>query len=75
MINCPKCKKEIDELSHWEKIDSKSYCRLEGDELEYYGQDQFYDNATELEWCCPKCFEPLFYSEDEAIKFLKNEDE
>lgn len=71
MSKCPKCKEEIDELRHWEKIDSISFCRLEGGELDYYGQDQIYDNAIDLEWGCPKCFECLFISEEEAIKFLK----
>ena len=70
-IKCPKCKKEIEELKHWEKIDSISFCNLEGGELNYYGQEQIYDNAIDLEWCCPECLKTLFITEDEAIKFLK----
>lgn len=71
MTKCPKCKKEINELKHWEKIDSVSWCNIKNNELVYYGQEQIYDNAIELEWCCPKCLECLFIAEDEAINFLK----
>ena len=74
MIKCPKCKKEIDELKHWEKIDSLSWCRVENGELDYYGQEQVYDNAIDLEWCCPECLETLFTDEKKAIKFLQGEE-
>ncbi len=71
MVKCPKCKNEIEELIHWEKIDRKSRCSLYSEGLEYNSHQDVGDIPTELEWTCPDCLEILFITEEEVLNFLK----
>ena len=79
MINpkCPKCNKEIDELRN---IASGSmaydyYIMPDGELHIEQESNGFVDDGNVNEWWCPECEEVLFTSEEEAVKFLKNEDE
>jgi hypothetical protein len=72
-MNCPKCKKEIDKLLN---IQTGTACwdfsvDEEGNEDYIENDDFFVADAGEDRFECPECMVTLFYSEDEAIKFLK----
>ena len=80
MLNCPKCKFEIDCLDHdvtatcggsfysYEAKQGKKPC-------ETYDLDSLMVNVEIDNWRCPECQEILFKQEDEAIEFLKGDTE
>jgi len=72
---CPKCNSEIDGLRNIVS-GSQEYdmCVTGSGEIHYEGND-FVDDSNVNEYWCPECDECLFTSEEEAVKFLKNEDE
>lgn len=76
-IICPKCKEPLTQLKVWSKVDNFNFMSLSDDGLADWNDDcggeVVYENETDLEYCCTKCFEVLFTKEDEALKFLKGE--
>ena len=70
MCKCPKCGKEIDRLEY--KID------VSGIEEGTYDLKNTWEKCDEdldfgeVEFICPKCYEVICNSEDEAIEFLEN---
>ena len=67
-MKCPKCKEEIDYLNNWVSGDK----RYRFDGKDYEGED-FVENYKVNEYECPECSETLAFSEEEAIKLLKEE--
>jgi len=69
MVKCPKCKKEIDILRHWQEGTNVYDCWLEGKRMDYQ-HDEFHA-AHEQGYECPKCGKEIAQSEADAIEFLK----
>ena len=67
MVKCPKCKKEIDYLKHYES--GEYYYKYFGND-EYEGIE-FLGNSKVIDYECPECQEVIFTDEDKAKKFLK----
>jgi hypothetical protein len=73
MCKCPKCGKEIDRLEY--KID------VSGTEEGTYDLENTWEKCDEdlnfgdVEFICPKCFEIICNSEEEAIKLLRGKKE
>ena len=74
IIKCPKCKEEIDELYNYQSGEEKSRFFLNGDEPNYDAID-FIGLGKTNDFECYKCGEILFTNEEDAIAFLKGEDE
>ena len=72
MPKCPCCKEEINELLAYSEV--VNTFKLDGDgEPDVYGNEDI-EGYTSFE--CPKCCERIFDNEEnEAISFLKGEDE
>jgi len=70
---CPKCKFEIDCLDFDVTATCKSqlYANESGD----YDIDCLTDNAQYDNFSCPNCNEVLFETEEEAIKFMSDDNE
>ena len=71
MNKCPKCGAEIDMLisiSEESKLVSFKF-KLEGNEISYSNRkEEIMDEQT---FHCPECNGEFVYSEEEAVKFLK----
>lgn len=83
MSKCPKCKREINELDfdvtstcsgsiYKENIKENSWGK---NCLEAYDSDSLLSNVEFDNFRCPACQEILFETEEEAIKFLRGENE
>ena len=72
---CPKCKEKIDVLSNIVSGTQRYDMFLESSGRVHYEGVDFTSDDSFSEWWCPECKESLFTSEDEAEKFLKDEDE
>jgi len=75
MVKCPKCGREIDYLNHVQSGEMVWKFRVLRIDKEFVGdweRDQFYsDDSGYFE--CPECGETLFFSEEEAKKFLEED--
>lgn len=70
---CPKCKEEICTLAFSGSAIVFQTFSLDGEYPEYETESTEFNG--EEEYFCPICDALLFTKEEEAIKFLKNEDE
>ena len=67
---CPKCKKEIQQLSYNSKVAvTQDFSVYEG-RGEYSVMDDYGEHSDEV-YKCPECYETLFTDEDKAIEFLE----
>ena len=71
---CPNCKEEINGLVSFESGENKKNVYIDNNKLEW-NEEYFYDDGKVNDYECPECNEVLFTNEEEAISFLKNEDE
>ena len=67
MARCPRCGEEVERLLHYSMVYEAYYYDGCGYERAY-GRDALGDY---VDYACPRCGEILFYSEDEARRFLK----
>lgn len=73
---CPKCKEKIECLNYSRSGCDNGELSIDKDGFEEYNEDSNSDLIEpELIFSCPECNEELDFSEDEAIKFLKEKDE
>jgi len=74
MPKCPKCEKEIDRLKNlypvWQELEFKID---ESGNPHYHLVDNAIPMGKDEKYICPECFETLFTTEEEAVKFLKGE--
>ena len=71
MPKCPKCGKEINELTV-EVIDIGSVRLNSHGELEYeFASDIYGDSVKGIKFTCPECGAELFDNEEDAEDFLK----
>ena len=75
MPKCPKCHKEVWKLLNYVSGEKKFDLILLEDGDTHYEEVDFYEDSQTNDYECPECLEVLFGSEDEAIKFLKGQDE
>lgn len=75
MAICPKCKKEIENLRFYSKVENYGYFNISENGNEEWNTSE-YGDWSDIEFCCPECNEVLFTdkNEDEAIEFLSNKD-
>ena len=74
MVICPKCNKEIDYLNSYQSGEEHSKLYIEDGEADYdFDGKGFQPDSKVNEYECPECLEVLFTSEEEAVKFLKND--
>jgi len=72
MAVCPRCNSEIDYLRNFEKCWEEYRFTVRNGCAKY----EYTDNTIsfgEQEYECPECGEVLFYSEVEAVNFLRGE--
>lgn len=70
MVKCPKCKKEIEELTYASKVEVSQTFGVDDGKPTYSEMDD-YGNHSNEEYVCPECNQTLFTDEDKAIEFLK----
>jgi predicted RNA-binding Zn-ribbon protein involved in translation (DUF1610 family) len=72
---CPKCGKEIDYLYYYAyELQKATFYISSNNHAEYSNWDSIPDIKGDPEYVCPECGEVLFTSEEEAEKFLGNEE-
>ena len=69
MPKCPKCGEKIEVLEN-----NQSGIKTWEFDGENYEEKDFFPDDKLNSWNCPDCDEELFYSEDDARKFLKGVD-
>ena len=70
MAKCPKCNKEIDELSYDSKVEVTQNFSLGNGIGNYDSMDNYGDHSDEA-YKCTECYETLATTKEEAINFLK----
>jgi len=68
---CPKCKEPLDSLNYDVTATCRSQLTLNGSCDETYDLDALQQNVEFDNFCCPHCDEILAFSEEEAIKLLR----
>lgn len=75
MSICPKCKKEINELSYSKIKEINGSVSLDSnDELEFDEEYNIIEEQKEFNFSCPECDVVLFTDDEEAEDFLKNDE-
>ncbi len=72
MVECPKCKEEVEELTYNCNLIEVGSFFLQ-DKTDPFYDSSSYENASDFEFHCPYCDEKLFTSEANALAFLKEE--
>lgn len=71
MAECPKCKKEIEQLSYNSHVSvTQDFDVNPNGTTNYSAMDDFGEHINER-YKCPYCYETLFISEEMATKFLR----
>ena len=69
-IICPDCKKEIEGLKYYSKVEVTQDCYLDGSLMSYEAMDDYGDHTDET-YACPECDKVLATNEEDAIKILR----
>lgn len=73
IIKCPKCKKELNLLRHFQSGEKSWLFEIGEDESARYEEDYFYPGNDEGRWECPECDVVLCTNEKQALQLLKGE--